>query len=300
MSLRIIAVSALVITALNTPIRAGENVPAKKEAKPVRLAFVESLFRDSPTGLAKPIVDTFSAMVRAQTGLNTEITSGLKPRELGQKLDDGSLQFGIFQGVEYAWARQKYPELRPLLVIINGGPHRYAALVCRADTKIQSFEDLKGKSVCMPMHSRAHCELFLKRGCGDKPLDQFFTKFTHPANAEDALDDLIDGTEDAVVLDTAALKGYERRKPGRAAKLKVVQKSDAFPPSVVAYRPGQLDDARVKQFREGLLKSQETALGRYLMMLWRMTSFEKVPEDLDKQMDEIIKKYPPPKEETKR
>src|SRR4051812_46531435 len=73
---------------------------AEKPAQPmIRIAMVESLMRDSPTGMAKPVVDAFGALVRAQTGLDTTVVPGSHALALGRKIVDDEVQFGIFQGV---------------------------------------------------------------------------------------------------------------------------------------------------------------------------------------------------------
>jgi ABC-type phosphate/phosphonate transport system substrate-binding protein len=255
---------------------------------------VESLFRDSPTAFAKPVVDAFGAMVRAQTGVDATIVGAADAVHLGQKLNDNEVDFGIFQGIEYAWAHKKYPDLKPLMVVLNGEPIRHSLLVVRADSPIKGFADLQGRRGCMPRHSRLHCELFLERGCDGKEPCQVLSLFKQPDTVEDALDDVVDGRYDAAVVDAVAFKSYQRRKPGRSEKLRVAKCSNDFPPSIVAYKPGRIDDARLKQFREGLLSAHETILGRHLFMLWRMTAFQPVPDDLDQTIDSILKVYPAP------
>jgi ABC-type phosphate/phosphonate transport system substrate-binding protein len=180
------------------------------------------------------------------------------------------------------------------MVILNGEPIRHGLLVVRADGSIKGFADLRGRRACMPLHSRLHCELFLERGCDGKEPDQFLSLFKQPDTVEDALDDVVDGKYDAAVVDAVAFKSYQRRKPGRAEKLKVAKRSDDFPASVVAYKPGRIDAARLKQFREGLLGADQTFLGRHLFMLWRMTAFQPVPDDLNQTIDSILKVYPAP------
>jgi ABC-type phosphate/phosphonate transport system substrate-binding protein len=267
----------------------------KKDAR-IRMALVPSLLRDSTAAVARPMVAAFGAMVQAQTGLEAEVLRGDEPLVLARKIRDNEIQLGIFQGVEYAWAKEKYPELKPLMVIINQHPKRHGVLVVRGDDKITGFGDLKGKTVAMPMYSRCHCELFLQRGTGGAEAKKYFADLVRLENSEDALDDLVDGRCEGVVLDIVALESYQRRKPARAARLNVATKSEPFPPSVVAYRPGKVDNKRLKQFQDGMLRSNETTLGRQLLLLWRMSAFQAVPADLDTQLDEILKFYPAPVE----
>lgn len=289
-------VAALLVVAaslINTPTARAED---KKEPR-LRIAMVESLLRDSPAALAKPVVDAFGALVQAQTGLDAEVMRGEDACKLGRRICDNDVQIGIFQGVEYAWAKQKYPDLKPLMLIINHRPRRHGALVVRADSALANFTDLKGKPVAMPLHSRCHCELFLSQGLSGAAPKDFFRDFARPSNAEDALDDLIDGRHEAVIVDVVALDAFQRRKPARAEKLKVARKSESFPASVVAYRPGNIDTKRLRQFQEGLMRSGETVIGRQLMTLWRMSAFDRVPADFPNQLEEILKAYPPPKED---
>src|SRR5438552_3423956 len=95
---------------------------AKTEGK-IRIGFAESLFRDSSVPFSNAVVDAFGAMVRAQTGLDTQVLRGGEVYELATRLRR-DVHFGIIQGIEFAWAREKDPELRPLILAINGNPLR--------------------------------------------------------------------------------------------------------------------------------------------------------------------------------
>ena len=81
------------------------------------------------------------------------------------------------------------------------------------------FADLKGKAAAMPLHSRCHCELFLTHGIEGGDAKGFFKEFQRPSNSEDALDDLVDGRYEGVILDVVALESYQRRsRPRRPAQ----------------------------------------------------------------------------------
>ena len=43
-----------------------------------------------------------------------------------------------------------------------------------------------------------------------------------------------------------------------------------------------------------MITAQQTALGRQLLTLWRMSGFEPIPKDYDQILAEIVKAYPPP------
>jgi ABC-type phosphate/phosphonate transport system substrate-binding protein len=126
-------------------------------------------------------------------------------------------------------------------------------------------------------------------------MEDYFSKITHPDNVEVALDDLVDGKVQAVIVDEVALASYKRRKPGRFAKLKELEKSATFPAAVVAYRPDKWNDADLKSIKDALLNAHQNPEGRQLLTMWKLTGFEEVPEDYEKQLKSIVQVYPPAK-----
>src|SRR5205814_421148 len=116
-----------------------------------------------------------------------------------------------------------------------------------------------------------HCE-----DLGKSPKE-FFGNLITPMNAEEAIDDVVDGEVDAAIIDAVTLECYQRRKPGRFSRLKVPVQSEPFPGACVAYREGTLAPATLKRFREGMVKACNTPMGRQFMVLWKITGFEEVP-----------------------
>src|SRR5207248_2040164 len=112
-------------------------------------------------------------------------------------------------------------------------------------------------------------------------------------NAEDALDDVVDGVVQATVVDRASLEAYKRRKPGRFNRLKPVAESKPFPPVVVAYSGTSLDEDTRRRFRDGLLGAAKKERGQMMLTLFRLTGFEGIPADFGKVREETRKNYPP-------
>jgi ABC-type phosphate/phosphonate transport system substrate-binding protein len=156
--------------------------------------------------------------------------------------------------------------------------------------------DLKGKPLAIPSRTREHCLLFLERACRKqgKTMPEFFGKISNPTSVEDALDDAVDGTVGAVLVDGVSLDCYKNRKPARFARLKVVLKSPAFPAAVVAYHSGAVDATTLNRFVQGMLAANRTAFGRQLLTLWKMTGFERVPANYAKSLKSIARIYPAP------
>lgn len=255
-----------------------------------------SFFRDVPDGLVASIVQPFSALLEAQTGVPGRLVPGGDALTVGRQLAEDKIHLAVLHGIEFAWARSRYPELRPLMIAVNQQRRLRANLVVRSDTRGDGFASLQGKCLALPKGSREHCRVFLEkhcRDCGKEPA-QLFGKITAPPNFEDALDDVVDGDVQACVVDGVALECFKRRKPGRFTRLRVAMQSEIFPAGVLAYRPGCLSEDRLRRFRDGMLNADRSPAGRQLMTLWRLTGFEDVPPDYEEIVAQIVKAYPPP------
>lgn len=273
-------------------------VPAAADSRtPVKIGMVQTLFTDVPTPLVRVILQPFGTLMKEFTGLDGTMVLGGDALSLGKDLDEGKVDLAIFHGVEFAWAKQKYPRLKPLMCAITKYKHVQAHLVVRKEMDGVPMCELKGKSASLPLRSREHCRLFLDRACsenGTVPAKDFYSQVVASANPERALDDLCLGKVDVVVVDAVSLDNYQDIKPGCAARLKVYKTSELFPTGLIAYRDGTFDDDTVTQFRSGLVNGNKTERGREMMSIFRITAFENVPEDYDHNLSEIIKSYPAP------
>jgi ABC-type phosphate/phosphonate transport system substrate-binding protein len=212
-------------------------------------------------------------------------------------MGQAELHLAMFQGYEFAWAQEKYPELKPLAIAVNGERYPVAHVVTRRSNPARQFVALQGGSLSLPVTSHGFLRLFVERQseANGKNSETFFATITFPDNVEDALDDVVDGRVQATVVDQAALDAYKRRKPGRSRQLKEVARSQPFPPMVVAYHGSTLDSATLQRFQHGLLNAVNKKKGETLLTLSRLTGFEPVPEDFDRVLAETRKAYPPGK-----
>lgn len=291
--LRILALIVGLISLVPGLARATEP---SRPIEPVRIGLVETLFRDVPANAAEAMMQPFSAIMQSQTGVSGRLIPSGDADSLGSELAADKLQLGIFHGIEFAWARHKYPELRPLVIAINERTLLQAFVVVRADSPAQEVGDLRAGALALPRFTKIHSRHYLHRCCREcgAELQDFFTTITTPPNIEEALDDVVDAVVKATVVDGIALDCYKRRKPGRFAKLRIIQQSEMFPAAVVAYRPGTLDEATLRRFRQGMLNADQTLLGRQMLNLWKLTSFVPVPQDYEQLLTAIVKAYPPP------
>ena len=268
---------------------------AAAEPSAIRIGLVKTLFRDVPPLLVPIGLRPMKALMESQTGVAGDLVPAGDYENLARQLKEDEVQLGVFHGVEFAWVHQNYPSLKALVIAVNGPPYLRAHLVVRADSEIASGVNLKGKIVELPRMSSEHCRLFLERRCcptGDSP-EKYFAKVIGSNNPADALDDVVDDDAQAVVVDEVVYEAYCKNKPGRAAKLKTVQQSEAFPCAVIAYQPGVLSDRVLDAFRDGMIAAKENPKAQTLLKANRVTGFEAIPTDYEKSLDEIAKAYPP-------
>lgn len=248
----------------------------------------------------EPAQDTLKNFIKTETGFDNEIIRQKNWTELAEKLAKGQLHLGVFQGYEFAWAQEKYPELRPLTIAVNVYPYRHACVLVRQDNKAADFAGLQGQSCALPS-AQAYIRLFVERQCqaNGKPVAKFFSQVAAPDNSEDALDDVVDGVVQAVVVDRVGLEAFQHRKPGRFGRLKEVLRSQAFPAPLVAFANEKLDEETRQRFQDGLINARKTDKGKNLLTYFKLTGFEAPPGDLGHVLAETRKAYPRPSDEAK-
>jgi ABC-type phosphate/phosphonate transport system substrate-binding protein len=261
----------------------------------LRIGVAKSLFRDTPSSLIDVLSEPLRALMEEQTGLRGELRA-VEAMELARQLKEKTAQVGVFHGYEFGWARQQFPDLKALVVCTTEHPVFHAHLIVRKDSPASSCGDLKGKVLSLPSISRGHLHLYLERRCPAASSDprSFFREVRRPTSAEEALDDVVYGDAQAALVDRLALDEYQKSRPARLNKLRVLHQSEAFPPSVIAYHAGSLDEATLKRFREGLLQARGSARGQTLLKMCRITGFAPASAEFELLLGEIIKGYPPP------
>ncbi len=262
----------------------------------VKIGVIRTLFRDASADTVKAAIEPFRDLMDADTGQTGEISTVPDAFALAKQLDAGEVQLGVMPGFQLAWVRAKYPRLRPLTLAVNQDLRLHAFLVVRKDSPAAGVAALKGKTLALPDGTRDHCRLFLERlpPVAGKP-EAFFGKITRPTNTEDALEDVVDGTAAAALVDDVALRRFARRKPDRSAQLKELEQSVAFPATAVVYAVGGgLDDDLLGRFRRAMLNVHKTVKGQRVIELWKLSNFAPVPRDYEQMLTAIAKTYPPP------
>ncbi len=269
---------------------------AQRHAGPVRIGMAKSIFRDVPQPMVKLLMLPFNSLMRTHTGMNGKIDLVDDPLLLAERMEKKEFQLGVFHGFEFAWAQEKHPKLRPLMIAINRDRHLFAHLVTRNDSTAKSLADFKGQQVAIPIRTRGHCRLWLERHCEEhgKSPKEFFKQIVRHKNVERALDDIVRGRVQCIVVDGRALKCYKRVKPGCYRRLRIMKRSEVFPAAVIAYRDGNVNQTMLNRFRAGMIRANTNTRSRQLMSMWNLTAFEPVPTDYEARLIAILRAYPAP------
>lgn len=288
-------VSAWAITCLGWALARSRASDAA--VAPIQIGMVRTFFHDVPQSLVDWLPLPFSKLMKDHTGLDGKLVIGGDYYHVGKLLDEKKVQLGVFHGFEFAWAQSRFPELEPLMIAIYKHRGLRANLVVLKDNPAKGFNDLKGKNVALPMNSKGHCRLFLERSCqscGQTDPKAFFHQLARPASVFAALDDLVDEKIHAAVVDGEFLESYKDLKPGNFEWLKVVATSEVFPSGVLACRKGGLDEATAARVRDGMIRAKESVTGRDLMLMFKISAFERPPSHYPQTLSDIIKTYPAP------
>lgn len=281
------------ITALGVcMILAGTAPVAAQDPEVITIGFVDSLLRNLSPARKKLLDTEFPDLVKDVTGFKSQVAKGVSPFEGVKSLAAGKWHLGVFQGVEFAWAQSRDPKLQPLVFAVQNKGAVYALLVATKESTAAGFNDLKGKDVAY-QEAKQHCRLFAEKNAGGDPK-MFFGKIAIISGGQAALDEILLDKVQAAIVDSDSMATYKDIQPGRFKRLKVLTKSEPFPPTVLAHYQGGLSDRVVNQFRDGMLKADKSRSGRDAMAEAGISSFEPVTDEYRQMLTNIVKTYPPP------
>jgi ABC-type phosphate/phosphonate transport system substrate-binding protein len=280
-------------------IVAGVPAAQPKAADSLRVATSANLGEESKAS-SDTAGATLRSFIKTETGLDADIQAKMDYPKLADLLEKGQLDLGVMQGYEFAWISLQHPDLKALTIAVNERPTLNAYIVTRKDTKIKDLNDLKGKKLAIP-NGAPFLDVYINGECQRLKSAPaiYFSKITHPVNAEDAVDDVVDKAVDAAVVERVFLEAYKQRKPGRFGALAETAHSPPFPPAVIVYKDGAIDAAKLKRFEDGLLNANKKQQGKEMLTFFKLTGFQKPPADFGKILADTAKAYPPAKEDVK-
>jgi ABC-type phosphate/phosphonate transport system substrate-binding protein len=265
-------------------------------ARTLQVRLVDTLLRQNSETQLHSIARSFKTLLADQAGIVGEVGLGGNAEKLATQLREGKDQVGVFHGFEFAWARQKNSDLRPLIIAVNQRPFDRAVLVVRKDEKAADHTALRGKVLAMSGMAPEHCRVFAERRCvvEGTAMDAWFARIVTPNSERCCLCELLQTNADAAIVDEAEWDAFRKDSTKLSAGLRVLKQSEKFPCAPIAYQQGGLDETTLRKLRDGLISAKKTDRGRRLLELCRITGFEAVPADYEQQLADILKAYPPP------
>ena len=274
--------------------------PAARAADPeLRIGMLSGMFRDQQPKVIQALARPFRDLMTKHVGYSGDVEVVDDPHTLCDRLKDGKVQLGVFHGFEFAWAQHRCDDLVPLIVSQPPGGMVQGLLIVLEDSPAKAVADLKEGGVLIPRGAKAHTLVFLDKLRDGLPADTAKPNMKADQTPEDVLNAVVSGTAKAALVDWAAFDGYKVLNPGAAKGLRVLAKSEQFPPAVVCYRKGVLTDDQVTKIRDGMTASTKTPSGKMLMTLWNLKGFEAPPKGYQTSLDDILKAYPLPKADPK-
>src|SRR5262245_57588441 len=71
----------------------------------IKVGLTETIFPGLSDAMLEMAAKPFHALLEAATGVSGTVIQGGPPRDLALKLKKNDVQLGVFQGIEFAWAR---------------------------------------------------------------------------------------------------------------------------------------------------------------------------------------------------
>ncbi len=223
--------------------------------------------------------------------VNIEATHGTTATDLfefGKSLNDGKnakgepVHLGAVWGIEYGWLREKYPELKPLVICYHGSIGFSMHVMAREkDGKAiaKNLRDLKGKRLVVSKKGSLMNQIFLETEVRkvlkpDETVVKFFSSVNACNSLQDAIEQVRDDHADCLVVDIAS---YHKLMAGKGnVGLAKVTTSSAFPLQVIVGRPDnlrKLSRGLWTKAQSQILKSQHTSDGQMCVGFWGFDRF---------------------------
>ena len=289
--IRIYWLTAMALTA--AAVVAVSGAQGTEKIPLIKIGMLQGMFRDVPQVQIQAASIPFKRLFRELIGREGDIEVFPSHQMLADRLKTGECTIGVFHGFEYAWAKKTQPELETLVVTVPQARKVQACLVVNKDDAVAGPAALQGECVALHKSSKAHCLLYLDRLRETLPRGCCNAIKHAPMTPENVLDAVANGEMKAALVDVSSLNVYQMLKPGAFDQLRVLSRSDLFPPAVVAYRKGSVDESVLVRIREGLIKASTTAQGRLMLTFWNLKGFADVPADYAAHLEQTYKNYPP-------
>lgn len=233
----------------------GQDADGGGEGNPSKLVmgFVPSQDSDKIADTVKPLADKLSE----ELGVEVEGRVMTNYSALVEAMGSNQVQIGFIPAFGYILANEKHG-VEVILKSERFGSDTYRAqYVVRADSDIESLEDLKGKTWAYVDAASTSGYLFPAAqimdefGVSDPPVD-FFGDAVQAGSHPNALITVYEGEADVATTFEDARTGIEEEYPDVMEKLKVIGYTDDIPNDTISVTK-ELDDELVQKIQQAFL-----------------------------------------------
>jgi phosphonate transport system substrate-binding protein len=233
----------------------GQDADGGGEGNPSKLVmgFVPSQDSDKIADTVKPLADKLSE----ELGVEVEGRVMTNYSALVEAMGSNQVQIGFIPAFGYILANEKHG-VEVILKSERFGSDTYRAqYVVRADSDIESLEDLKGKTWAYVDAASTSGYLFPAAqimdefGVSDPPVD-FFGDAVQAGSHDNALITVYEGDADVATTFEDARTGLEEDYPDIMEKLKVIGYTDDIPNDTISVTK-ELDDELVQKIQQAFL-----------------------------------------------
>jgi len=189
-------------------------VPAEGEPEVIRFGATPYVGTRTIEKHFGPILDYLAAEV----GVPVQLVTVRSYDELQERFEAGEVDVASLSPLVYVRAKEQLPCIQLLLTqVTQGSPYYSGYIVVRADSPVDSFAALRGKSIAFTSRNSASGDLFPRafvRGQGHSP-EEFFSKIDYRGDHLTALEALLEEEVDAAATFAAFMR------PAREAGLDV-------------------------------------------------------------------------------
>jgi phosphonate transport system substrate-binding protein len=262
----------------------GDGTPEK-----LVMGFVPSQDSDEIADTVKPLADKLGE----ELGMEVEGKVMTSYSALVEAMGSNKVQIGFLPAFGYVLANEKHG-VEVILKSERFGSGTYKAqYVVRADSGIDSIEDMKGKTWAIPDLTSTSGFLFPAAQIMDKfgvdDVQSVFFKQTIEAGGHDnAIIAVLDGTADVATTFDDARDTVKEDYPDVMEKLKVVAYTDEIPNDTISVTK-ELDDELVKEIKETFLSFNEDE--DMIKVMNEVYSWDAIIEAEDSEYDVVRNTY---------
>ncbi|WP_349409674.1 phosphate/phosphite/phosphonate ABC transporter substrate-binding protein [Pseudalkalibacillus sp. SCS-8] len=288
LSLLLVALLAVGLTACGTSSDSGSN---GKDGDPEKLimGFVPSQDSDEIADTVKPLADKLSE----ELGIEVEGQLMTDYSALVEAMGSNKVQIGFLPAFGYVLANEKH-NVEVILKSERYGSGTYRAqYVVRADSGIESLEDMKGKTWAIPDLASTSGFLFPAAQIMDKfnvedVQSGFFSNTIEAGGHDNALISVYDGNADVATTFDDARNTIEDDYPDVKDKLKVIEYTSDIPNDTISVTE-ELSDEWKQKIKETFLSFNDDE--EMIQIMKDVYSWDAIIEAEDSEYDVVRSTY---------